>query len=84
MPYSDYKCENCKTIFEYYKKSVIESFPKVIECPNCKCGAKRIYSGKLNFDVAEGIQGNSKNSYSKGITYHPGSLVGKMKGTKIK
>lgn len=83
MPYSDYKCTNCGNVFEYFKISIVEDFPKLQTCQKCGQEAKRIYS-KLTFDIAEGICGNSKNGYSKGITYHPGSLMGKMKGVKVK
>jgi len=84
MPISDYKCSNCQKIFEYYKASFIEDFPKIVECPECKCSASRLYTGNLVFDIAEGLCGNARSGYSKGITYHPGSLVGKMRGKRIK
>jgi hypothetical protein len=84
MPYSDYKCGNCFKVFEFYKASVIQDFPKQTECPECGCSANRKYSGSVLTEVAEGLCGNSKTGYGTGITYHPTSIVGKVKGTRIK
>ena len=83
MPYSDYVCFWCGHVFEFFKDSFTENFPKNIECPTCGKSSHRKYSNMI-FDMAEGKLGNSKNDYNKGITYHPGSLVGKCKGVKIK
>jgi putative FmdB family regulatory protein len=83
MPYSDYRCNVCGNVFDYYKKSFVEDFPSTIICNKCESEAKRIYS-RLVFDIAEGKCGNSKSGYKTGMTYHPGSIVGKMKGKKIK
>lgn len=84
MPYSDYRCQECNEITEFYKSSVEESFPVTIKCSKCGKIAKRIYSGKLVTDVCEGILGNASTGYRKGITYHPGKIVGRMKGKRIK
>lgn len=84
MPASDYRCKSCDKIFEFFKSSVTESFPSSPQCPHCgEADSQRIYTGML-FDVAEGTVGNAKNGYSKGVVNHPSSLIGKVKGKKIK
>ncbi len=83
MPFSDYKCTKCGKIFEYYKVSFIESFPKVIECEYCGAEARRKI-GKIVTDIAEGKTGNSKSNYNNNVVYHPGAIVGRMKGKRIK
>lgn len=80
---SDYKCKDCNKVFTYWKKS-LDSFPIHPECEYCKSiNTKRIYSNIVT-DVCEGKFGNSKTGYKTGITYHPGNIVGRMKGKRIK
>jgi putative FmdB family regulatory protein len=83
MPFSDYRCTVCGEVFEYYKVSFVESFPKLTPCEKCGADSKRII-GRIVIDMAEGIQGNTKNNFTKNVTYHPGAIVGKMKGVRIK
>lgn len=79
----DMKCEKCGTIFEYDKGSILNSTPDKIKCPECKSSK---HTHKV-FDIlatstAEGLCGNAKTGYSKGITYHCSTLTS-GKGTKI-
>ena len=79
----DYKCEKCDEITEYDKGSALVDAPKNIECSHC--GSKKTHRvfGCQGYSVAEGIMGNAKNGYSKGIINHPSTLF-HGKGTKIK
>ncbi len=83
MVVSDYKCTKCDHVFEYWKISHTEGFPSTVECEKCGADSKRII-GRIVVDMAEGLLGNSKSSYSNNITYHPGAIVGKVKGKRIK
>lgn len=83
MQFSDYRCKNCGKVFEHCKESFTESFPSELCCPDCGSKSVRVFSG-INFAIAQGKLGDSKNGYSNGITYHPNDIVGKVKGKKVK
>ena len=78
----DMICDSCESIFEYDKVSIVSDTPKKIKCPKCG-GIKthRLYS-ILATDVGEGLCGNAKNGYQKGVTYHR-SQLSSGKGTRV-
>jgi DNA-directed RNA polymerase subunit RPC12/RpoP len=80
---TNYKCENCGTIFEFFKINVVDDFPKNVPCTNCNSpNTWRMWGiGAVSF--AQGNFGNSANSYENSFTYHP-SEMGRYKGKKIK
>ena len=80
----DFKCEDCESVFEISKGSMLAPTPENVECP--ECGSTNTYR-KFSIgatDVAEGRFGNAKNGYQNGVMYHPSSLTGKVKGTRVK
>lgn len=86
MIISDFKCEDCDHIFTVEKESSLDSFPErgELECPECGSNNTFRVWGCGAIEVSEGMMGNAKNGYSKGITYHRSSIVGKVKGTRVK
>ena len=80
----DMRCEECNEVFEISKGSVLADTPKNVECPKCGSTNTRKKFAVGATDTAEGMYGNAKNNYQNGVTYHSSSLVGKVKGTKVK
>lgn len=77
---SDYKCQDCRHVFEHSKQG--ENFPEngVLTCPECKSkNTNRIWSFAM-FDVAEGECGNAKNGYAKSFSYQPSNYSPKVTG----
>jgi putative FmdB family regulatory protein len=84
MKRSDYVCKDCGSVFEIWVKGKLTNFPVNPICSACgKTNTQRKYSNII-FDVSEGHLGNSKSKYETNITSHPSSLVGKVKGKRIK
>jgi len=80
---SDFLCEDCKSVWEVYKHSMIEDFPTNVKCPSCgKFNTHRIYSVPL-MDVCSGNVGNAKTGYGKQMSYHKSKYT-EGKGTKVK
>ena len=78
----DMKCDDCKQVFEYDKGSILNSTPENVKCIHCGSYNTYRYFSSATFDIAEGICGNEKTGYSKGIVNHP-SKYGKFKGTRV-
>lgn len=80
----DYRCEECEEVTEYDKGSMLNDAPKNIKCS--KCGSKKTYRifGCQAYEVCEGLQGNARTGYSKGVTYHSSQFTPKRKGTKVR
>ena len=84
MKFSDYYCNNCNRIFEITVINHLDSFPVNPMCPTCgSLYTQRKYSN-INFDIATGKLGNSKDGFNNGFVDHPSSMMGKQKGKKIK
>lgn len=82
MIVADFKCENCGTIIENWKESIMCDFPK-IQCLKCGSNTYRVF-GVQAMEVAEGRTGNFQSSYTTNIVYHPSNIIGRVKGTKVK
>ena len=80
----DMKCEDCSEVFEISKGSIMATTPEDVECPKCKSINTHRHFASVTIDVAEGRFGNAKNGYQNGVTYHHSSLIGKVKGTRVK
>jgi len=88
MIITDFKCEECGTIFSATKNSTSENWSdqKNIECTKCGSIKTSIFMGSyLNIatDVGKGICGNYDNGYTKGIVYHRSTKYGKYKSKKV-
>lgn len=84
MKRSDYFCNACKSTFEIFVNNNLEDFPSNPVCE--KCGSiqtERRYTN-IVFDIATGKLGNSKDGYENNIVSHPSSLIGRVKGKRIK
>jgi len=77
--------KDCETdLFDYDKGSIMNDTPEGIKCPTC--GSKkthRVY-GVLATEVCEGLLGNAKNSYNKGVINHRSNLAGNLKGKRVR
>ena len=83
MLYINVKCKDCNHIFEVDKTNSTTDFV-FKNCPKCNSkNIKRVWEISA-VSIARGKLGNSSNNYSNGITYHPSTLTGKVKGKKIK
>jgi hypothetical protein len=82
MKRSDFRCEECNTIFEICVEDIKYDFPKNPECTKCKSIKTHRKFTNILIDVAEGRYGNSKTGYTKGIVYHP-SRFGQFHGKKV-
>lgn len=80
MRFSDFKCESCGIVFELMRND-FEDFPTNPNCPECRSGQTYRKFSLCATDVAEGLCGNEKNGYSKGISQHV-SRFGRFKGNK--
>ena len=78
------KCDDCNEIWEYNKESIMASTPTDLPCPKCESLNTHRSWGIGAIDIAEGKFGNSKNNYQQGVIYHPSTMMGKVKGTKVK
>lgn len=83
MIIADFRCNDCKNIFEVSKKKVLDDFPKDVECPKCKSTDTYRMFGIGNFSIAEGKCGNADNGYSSGIVNHKNTITS-GKGKVIK
>lgn len=84
MKRSDYFCNACKSTFEIFVNNNLDDFPVNPVCEVCgSIQTERRYTN-IVFDIAEGKLGNSKNKYDNGFVDHPSSLMGKVKGKRIK
>jgi len=82
MVQTEAKCNDCCEVYIIEKAKITEDFV-LGNCPKCgSSNTKRVW-GIGATDVAVGMFGNSKTSFSKGPVSHP-SIFGKFKGTRIK
>ena len=79
MQISDYHCNSCNKYFKFYKKSILENFPKNPKCENCKSiDTNRMYSVP-NIDCSyAGKAGNAKNGYTSTISTKYSNFTGKI------